>query len=212
MRCFPFFFVSLVATGCSGSEQVVTGRIAPGFPSQVTSVRAVQSGRVLATAPVATDGSFRLAFQPGAHVAFQLVGGGKTKLVFPRQTGGLLTTVSVRPNGTAFDLGTVRFVGEATATTFAFKSGPEAETECEDGHDSTGNMCVDDDDDDHGTCEAEDDEGDHEQEHDAGDADDEGEASDDVDDGLSDDGDAVAEHNFPADGCSDDDENEAEDD
>ena len=64
---------------------------------------------------------------------------------------------------------------------------------------NTSLLCADDADSDHGTCDAE---------SESEGADDSG--TDDVDDGLDDAGDAVADHNFPADGCSDDDATESE--
>jgi hypothetical protein len=178
-----------LAACSTSSPQVLTGRIAPGFPAAITTVRAVQSGRVVASSTVAADGSFRIEVG-GSNLALQLVGAGKTQLVFPRQTGGIATSFGVRAGGSDFDLGAVRFIGAAGSTPFSFHDGT-SETECHDGLDATGATCVDDEDNTaHDTCEGGDDT------TVAG--------SDDVDDGLTDDGDAVADHNFPADGCADD--------
>lgn len=195
-----------LGVGCSGgNDQVITGRIAPGFPSKVTSVRVVSGGTVIATDQVAPDGSFQLAFPPAKSLAFEVVGAGRSGVVFPRQAGtavALHTTFSARAGGAPFDLGQIRYVGSASSTTIVFHNGPSSQTECEDGHDANGATCIDDDDDeDDGTCEAEDDDG---------------ESDDDSatppapssDPALSYEGDAVAEHNFPADGCHDDDDDD----
>jgi hypothetical protein len=180
-----------LAACSTSSPQVLTGRIGTGFPAPITSVRAVQNGVVTETSPVAADGSFRLQVSSGTF-AIQLVGADKTQLVFPRHGGDIATTFGVLAGGSAFDFGTVRFVGAAGSATFSFHDDDSA-TACHDGHDATGATCVDDDDNDTGTCETE--------EHHGGD---DAAGSDDVDDGLDHDGDAVADHNFPADGCADD--------
>ena len=135
------------------------------------------------------------------------------------------------------DVATTTIVFHQTGT------GTGTDTECDDdGHDANGAMCVDDADDDHNTCHQKDkkakkakhghgdgDDGEQEDgEQDGGNDDGEGEHQDgegehddgDHQDGEHDDdgdgpdmGDAVAEHNFPADGCSDDkgDDNEGDD-
>lgn len=189
-------FALVVLGACTGgsSQQVITGQVAADFPSAVTAVRVVHAGSIVATAPVAADGSFRLAFAPSNNLAIQLVSGGKSKLVFPRHIGGNQTLFAARAGGGAFDLGKIHFVADTASTPITFHDGTEAQ-DCEDGHDASGAVCADDSDSSGGSCEAEDD-------HGGSDA--EGSGSDDVDDGLADDGDAVPEHNFPADGCSDD--------
>jgi hypothetical protein len=188
-----------VLVGCGApSEQVVTGRVATGFPSAPTAIRVVHNGQIVATSRLAADGSFRLAFTPSTKLALQVVTSGKAQLVFPRQAGGVKTTFSARTGGVPFDLGTIRFVANAQTTTFSFHNGPAEATDCHDGKDANGATCVDDDDNDHGTCEQEDESADDK-------ADGSGGADDDVNDGATDEGDAVADHNFPADGCSDDD-------
>jgi len=186
--------------GCSGNDQVLTGRVATGFPSAITTVRVVQNGSVVATAPVAADGSFKLAVAPGHGLALQLVGTGKDQIVFPRHVGGVQTTFRVRSGGAPFDLGSIHYLSDATTTPFVFHDGPSNATDCDDGVDASGATCVDDEDSDNGTCDADDD-----------DAGEDADEPDDVDDGLADEGDAVADHNFPADGCSDDDADEADD-
>jgi hypothetical protein len=202
--------LSLALVACSSPpDQVITGHVAPGFPSQITSIRVIHNGAVVATSPVATDGSFLLSVAPSKGLALQLVGGGKDQVVFPRQgpTTQIRTTFAVRSGGVAFDLGAIHYVGlSAASVPLAFHNGPAA-TDCEDGHDAGGNTCVDDGDSDAQTCGA-----DEEDDTESGEsADDSNDGTDDVDDDLADEGDAVAEHNFPADGCADDD-NETNDD
>jgi hypothetical protein len=181
---------------CSGSnDQVLTGRIAPGFPTTVTQVRAIHNGAVIATSAVAADGSFSLNVAPSTGIALQLVGADKIHLVFPRVSGSVDQALLVRGGGSAFSLGQIHFVGTPGTTTFSFHNGPTAAGDCTDGEDAAGDTCIDDDDTAHGTCD-----GDSGGDSSGNDA----EGSDDVSDGLPDDGDAVAEHNFPSDGCGDD--------
>lgn len=185
---------SLAALGACSSDagQTITGRVGAGFPSTVTSVRVLHQGAIVGTAPVAADGSFAITVPAAKNLALQLVSGSKTKLAMPRHAGGSPTLFAVRAGGAPFDLGTVHFVGNLTGSTIAFHDGATT-TECEDGHDATGAVCADDSDSSAGTCAAE------------TETETEGSGSDDIDDGMPDAGDAVADHNFPADGCSDDD-------
>jgi hypothetical protein len=121
----------------------------------------------------------------------------------------LHTTFSARAGGAPFDLGQIHYVGSASSTTIVFHNGPSSQTECEDGHDANGATCIDDDDDDDdGTCEADDDD-DGEDDDDAGTTPPPGTGTGPV---LTYEGDAVAEHNFPADGCHDDDDDDDDDD
>lgn len=180
-----------LAVGCSSSQpQILTGRVAPGFPSAVTSVEVVKGTSVVATSRVATDGSFQLTVPAGTGYAVRLVGTGTSALVFPRHLGGIHQTFAIRQGGVPFDLGKLFYVGNATTTSFVFHdAGTGGSCDAED-HDSTGATCVDDGDQSGGTCDAEQETGDG-----SGDGSDAAEAPDA--------GDAVAEHNFPADGCAD---------
>jgi hypothetical protein len=196
--------LSLALVACSSPpDQVITGHVAPGFPSQIASVRIIRNGAVVTTSPVGANGNFRLSVAPSKGLALQLVGSGKDQVVFPRQgpTTQIRTTFAVRSGGVAFDLGAIHYVGlSAASVPLAFHNGP-ASTDCEDGHDAGGNTCVDDGDSNTQTCGAD-------EENDTGpgeSADDSNDSIDDVNDDLADEGDAVAEHNFPADGCADDD-------
>ena len=227
-------FVAAFTVGCSAPPtQVITGRIAPGFPMTVTTVK-VKSSTVrswdggnadIATAPVAADGTFRLDVMALDHLHLHLIGDGQSRVVFPRQAGTIDTSFAIRGEGADFDLGAIYFVGTAETTPIVFKQvpgGTSGEAECDDdGQDPNGAMCVDDDDDNHNTCGQNDEEDDDEGE----DNDDEGEHEDgDDEDGENDDGDqedqddgpemgdALAEHNFPSDGCSDDDDDDDDDD
>ncbi len=186
-----FALVVLGACSSSPSGQIITGRVATDFPTPVTAVRVLHQGAIVGTSPVAADGTFQIAAPAQKNLAFQLVSGAKSKLVFPRHVGGNQTLFAVRGGGTTFDLGTIHFVGDVTTTTIVFHDGTIS-TDCEDGHDASGAVCADDQDSSGGSCDAE---GDNTEQ--------EGMGSDDVNDGLADDGDAVPEHNFPADGCAD---------
>jgi hypothetical protein len=187
MRNVNFVLALVTVAACSNSEQVLTGRVEQNFPSQITEARIVHGGTVVATSGVASDGSFTLSVAPSKSLTLELVGTGKDGVVFPRSTGTIDRTFAVHAAGPAWDLGTVRFIGNSTTTSFSFKATPNS-TDCHDGKDATGATCVDDEDDSHGTCESDDDGT-------------ETEASD-ANDGMQDDGDAVADHNFPADGCT----------
>ncbi|HSN25146.1 MAG TPA: hypothetical protein VLT45_02640 [Kofleriaceae bacterium] len=188
-----------LAVGCSTSQpQVLTGRVAPGFPSAVSSVEVLKGTSVIATAPVAADGSFRLSVPAGTGYAVRLVGTGTTGLVFPRHASGVQHTFAIRSGGVAFDLGKVFYIGNASTTTFAFHdAGTGGSCDGED-HDSSGATCVDDGDQSGGTCGTESETADG-----SGDGSDAAEAPDA--------GDAVAEHNFPADGCADGGDNGGDD-
>lgn len=195
----------IALTACSStSTQSISGRVGTGFPNQVTSVHVVSGTTLVAQAPVAADGTFQLAIPPGSNLSLRFVGNGHTDLVFPRSAGTIDATFHIRGVGVPFDLGRVNFVGPASSTPFVFKTAAEQEAGCDDdNHDANGATCVDDEDNEAGTCEDDDDDEADDAESDvAGAMDDEGE---DV-------GDAVAEHNFPADGCADGDDNGGDDD
>ncbi len=207
----PVFVALLLAAGCSsGPPQVITGRISPDFPMTVTKVVVRHGNTTVASSPIAADDTFRLEVPAHSGLRLALVGEAHSTVVFPRQAGTLDTAFVIRGSGADFDLGMVRFVGAAPATAFVFKPGSTTGgggAECEDGHDASGAVCVDDEDSDNNTCGQDDQqEGDHEDgdandgEHDDGETNDDGEQADDGPDV----GDAVAEHNFPADGCNDD--------
>ncbi len=205
----PVFIALSLAAGCSsGPPQVITGRISRDFPMTVTKVVVIHGNTTVASSPIAADDTFRLEVPAHSGLRLALVGEGHSGIVFPRQPGTLDTAFAVRGHGDDFDLGMVRFVGAAPATLFVFRPGSTTGgggAQCEDGHDASGAVCVDDEDDNNNTCGQDDQQ---EGEHDDGDANEgnEGETNDDgeqADEGP-DVGDAVAEHNFPADGCSDD--------
>src|SRR5262249_46304659 len=151
-------FVLVLATvaACSNSEQVLTGHVEQNFPSQITEARIVHGGTVVATSAVAADGTFRLSVSPSKSLTLELVGSGKDGVVFPRSTGKIDRTFAVHAAGPAWDLGTVRFVGNSASTSFSFKTSPTS-ADCHDGKDASGATCVDDEDDSNGTCESDDD-------------------------------------------------------
>ena len=134
----------VLAVGCSSSApQVVSGRVErTGFPASVDAVRVVQSGAAVVESPVASDGSFSLTIPPGKGYRIELVSTGQPGLVFPRQTGVIDAAFAIRNGTKPFDLGMVRFVGDAKARTYKTAGGEGVE--CENGLDPNGAVCVDD--------------------------------------------------------------------
>jgi hypothetical protein len=221
---FRFFALIPLASlaACSGSSappQTVTGRIdGASFKSPVSAVRASRAGSVV-EAPVSADGSFSITIPAGTGYRIELVAAsGQPGLVFPRSAGTIDVSFDVRAGTKPFDLGLVRFVGDANAHPFVFKTtgGSDGDGECEDGVDPNGAVCVDDNDDEGASCDN------HEcvdgidpsngQECDGGPGanQDDGETADEGDgDGETDDDAlpaeaAIAEHNLPAAvGCDD---------
>jgi len=127
--------------------------------------------------------------------------------VFPRHTSGIARTFTVRGSGVAFNLGALHFIGHAATTTFTFHDAG-ASTECDsEDHDAMGATCVDDGDNGGGSCESDDGESDDGGESEGSGS---GGGSASADDGT-DEGDTVAEHNFPADGCADGGDNGGDD-
>lgn len=153
-------------TGGVGAEQALLGRAdLSTFPGSVTEVSVLRGNDVVATAPLGPDGSFRLDVPVGTGYRLQLHGANVSTLVFPRAAGAIDSRFDLRSAGPAFDLGTLRWVGDPTMRTYAFISsaapgapGAPADVECENGLDPSGAACIDDDADDaSGTCEADDD-------------------------------------------------------
>lgn len=153
-------------TGGVGAEQALLGRVdLSTFPGPVTEVSVLRGNAVVATAPLGPDGSFRLDVPVGTGYRLQLHGADVSTLVFPRAAGAIDLRFDLRSAGPAFDLGTLRWVGDPTMRTYAFISsatpgapGVADDVECEDGLDPSGAACIDDDADDaSGTCEADDD-------------------------------------------------------
>lgn len=221
--------LSLAAVGCSSSsssDQIITGRIAQtSFPAQVTAVRAYLGTTRIAEAPVAADGSFSLGVPAGTGARIQLVSATPSRLIFPRAGGTIDVAFSIQAGGAGFDLGTVRHVGDPTGHHFSFHTSSSEDQECEDGVDSTGATCVEDEDENGGACEGSDSNESGDDSTDTGDGTTDTGTTDGTDDGSGDgsgDGDhdetddaanedqptdtAVADHNFPADGCNADDE------
>lgn len=190
-----------LAIGCSAGAgpQVISGRIAPGFPAPVATVNVLQGRQIVATSPVAADGSFSLAVPPGANLSLRLVTSGQAGLVFPRSAGSVDATFAIKGTGVAFDLGTVRYVGAASTTTFSFHDGGGAAACDGEDHDASGATCIDDGDNQDHQCG---DQQDGEQEvADGAEGSDGSDGANEIAD-APDAGDAIAEHNFPADGCA----------
>lgn len=214
---------TLPLVACTGSPtQTIKGRIGPGFPSPITTVKVVQGGTVVASSRVAADGTFQLAVPPGSGLSIHLVGTGQSGVVFPRQSGTIAKTFVVRPGGVSFNLGTMYYVG--SSTTFAFhdesgsgSAGSGSTCDPSDDKDASGATCIDDGDASGGTCSADGSDGAEmgdsgsgsDSSADAGSGDGSSEGADPAD--GPDEGNAVAEHNFPADGCADGGDNGGDD-
>ena len=239
------------APSTSGAKQLITGQAALStFPDGVTGVRVVQGAEVIATGDVASDGTFSLNVPKGVNYRVEILQNGEpVTLVFPRAAGGVEGNFDVKGAGTAFNLGTVRYIGDPSASTFRFKrstsqlmseqadpgatdpgatdpgatdpgatdpgtTDPEMnevdeDEECEDGVDSTGAICIDDDhdDDDGGICE-DDGEDEHEDAEDGTEGEEETAEAEDEEEPVITEA-AVPEHNIPeAVGCENDDDDD----
>lgn len=214
---------ALPLVACTGSPtQTITGRIGPGFPTSITTVKVLQGGTVVASSRVAADGTFQLAVPPGSGLSIHLVGSGQSDVVFPRQSGTIAKTFAVRPGGVSFNLGTMYFVGSSTNFAFHDQSGSgsagSGTCDASDDQDASGATCVDDGDTSGGTCSADGSDGAEmgdsgsgsDSSADAGSGSDTSSEGADPADGP-DEGNAVAEHNFPADGCADGSDNGGDD-
>lgn len=149
-------FSTLAACGGSAPPQTITGRIDnPTFKSPISSIRASRSGAVV-EAPVASDGSFSIVLPAGNGYRIELVAAaGLPGLVFPRSAGNIEVGIDIRGGTQPFDLGMVRYIGDAASQPFVFKTstGGDGDGECEDGMDATGSVCVDDNDEEGAACE-----------------------------------------------------------
>ena len=151
------------ATACNSPDQVVAGQLAVNsFPAPVTSVRVVQNGRTVVEQSVSADGRFSVSVPPGAGYRIEFAAAaGAPALVFPRRAGAVDSTFRVQRGGAPFDLGMVHYIGDPAGQTYSYgpgvDSGDTDDVECEDGIDpATGDVCVDDDDDEGASCEADD--------------------------------------------------------
>ena len=161
------------ATGTTG--MALTGTVSQAtFPAAVTTVKALVGTKTIAEAPIAADGTFALTLPKGTRYRLELAhGGGSTLLVFPRSAGTIGHTFDVLAAAGAFELGTVRFIGDPAGKSYHYLTSAPANAaasnsaaeetdgatdgdnvQCEDGIDpTTGAVCVDDDGGD-ATCEA----------------------------------------------------------
>ena len=213
MRSSLLLLALPLALGCGDNQgrQILTGRIAPGFPAPISTVDVLRGRKVVATSAVAADGSFELAVPTGSNLSLRLVSSGQAGIVFPRATGTVDTTFAVRGSGVKFDLGMVHFLGASLPSTFSFHTGGGTQTgECDaEEHDASGATCADDGDHQGGSCDGEQQDGKH-QDGDQQDGQQDGETNDDGANDTADapdQGEAVADHNFPADGCADGNDN-----
>jgi hypothetical protein len=143
--------LGVFAIGCGSTpgSQVVSGRVEQStFSSTVDRITVTGAGKVVAETQVQADGSFTITIPPGSgyHLNFS-ASSARTGLINPRKDGTLGATFAVRGNGAAFDLGTVRYIGDATTHVYTQAPAPGAtgDGECENGIDPTTNaVCVDD--------------------------------------------------------------------
>jgi hypothetical protein len=218
--------IGLVTIGCGASpgSQTVSGRVAQQtFASPVDQVSVIKAGASVVAAPVAPDGAFTIVIPPGSGYRIELSSAAtRAGLVSPRSTGTLDATFAIRGKAAPFDLGTVRYIGNPTTTIFKQTGGGtgDGDGECEDGIDPTTNaVCVDDNEEEGGSCQGDD----GETNDDVEDGTPDGETDDDgIEDGTpdgetEDDGApadaAVADHNLPnALGCDDGEQQDGEQD
>lgn len=152
--------LALAIGACSSqtSDQVVSGQLSlSSFPANVTTVRAVQGGVVVVEQPVAADGRFSLALPPGSGYRIEFATDSSSPtLVFPRQAGTIDSSFTVAKGGAPFDLGMVHYIGDPATHNYAYGPGPSSDgdnSQCEDGIDpNTGDVCVDDNDDEGASC------------------------------------------------------------
>jgi hypothetical protein len=137
-------FAGLFVVACSGpsTTRTVSGRIAPGFPDSITKVKVMQGSNVVAVGMVSADGRFSLAVPQGSGYTMRFVGAGHSNLLMPRRSGGMQHVFMLGAGGD-ISLGGIHYIGNASTTRFSFHSSPETECDEED-HDTTGAMCVDD--------------------------------------------------------------------
>ena len=188
--------VGMLAAGCSSSSspQDISGRVdQPGFPTAVTGVRVIRGTTTIVESPVASDGSFKVTVPAGSGYRIELVSQDQPGLVFPRTTGVIETSFAIKNGTNLFDLGMVRFVGDASTRTYHTETPGDGDVECEDGLDPNGAVCVDDDDEEGAQCE--DGTNDGETNDDGAD---EGDGDGETDDDQLPANAAVAEHNLPA--------------
>jgi hypothetical protein len=134
------------------SSTMVAGKAALGtFPETPAKARVVGPlAATVAEAPLAADGSFVLQVPAGNGYQLELVSAGATYgLVLPRGEGKVDSRFAVRGERDPFQLGDVRFVGDAKATPFAVHhagpAGDDVPTACAEGLDPvTGAPLVDD--------------------------------------------------------------------
>lgn len=143
--------LAVAASGCRGdgrAPSVVSGQAALGsFPRALRFIRAMAGGRPVASAPVASDGSFLLEVPPGGDYRLELVGDDQTfPIVFPRGEALVDHAFSVRHEATVFELGVVRFVGDVHARPIVvLREVERQEVGCPGGLDPvSGALCVDD--------------------------------------------------------------------
>ena len=166
----------------SSQKQALTGQVErASFAGDVTEVRVIRNATVVASSPLDAAGGFSILVPPGTGYRLEVLGasGLRVGLVFPRKAGQVDNNFSILRGGAAFDLGAIRYVGDASSQSFNFGAAqtsgvsiktagtettgdPAADTsgessgdsECEDGRDASNAVCVDDNDDEHaGSCE-----------------------------------------------------------
>jgi hypothetical protein len=143
-----FAIAACAAKSNPAPESVMSGSAALStFPAAPTSVRLVDETGRASTAPIASDGSFSMTLPRGHTYKVSFVAANDVPIVFPRQTGALDTTFSIKSNGARIALGAVRYLAAAPATGFTVSAGAshgddEVEDDdkatCDDGSESSG--------------------------------------------------------------------------
>ncbi len=138
-----------MACGCAGKgaaaagPSTVSGTAALStFPTAPTSITARDESGRLTVAKLATDGSFSMVLDKGHTYKLQAdLTGRSVPLVFPRQSGKLDLSFSLKTDGASLRLGHVHYLSRGPATGFqvsmnAGQSGSQSGDQCTD--------CVDD--------------------------------------------------------------------
>ncbi len=125
-----FATVSLI-TACAAkshpaAETVMSGSAALStFPNAPTQVRAVDETGAARMVPISADGTFTLTLPHGHAYKVTLAGQANVPMVFPRTTGALDTTFTIKSKGAKVALGTVRYIPNAPSSGFVV-SAPSA--------------------------------------------------------------------------------------
>lgn len=139
MRTITLLAVVALVGACAAKshpapETVLSGSVALStFPNAPTQVRVIDETGASLSAPIAADGSFSLTLPHSHGYKVVLAGQGNVPVVFPRQTGKLDTTFTIKSKGAKVSLGSVRYMPSAPASGFHVRSTAAAGGQHQDG-------------------------------------------------------------------------------